>query len=128
MARTYNYRGTEYSMAGLVELSGLSEGILYRRIRKEGWSVETAVETPRVHRCQHLEPRWKGKPLIVMFNEPVLSVFSWMQPILHKEYLAKPFDGTLPAGSAKAYYIITLDSGKPLIVYPNEFVVVREVS
>ena len=129
MAKVYVYRGNEYSMTGLVELSGLSEGILYRRINKEKWSVEDAVETPKSHRQHHhLEPGLGGKRLVVTFVRPIASVIECMQPRLHKEYVAEPSSCSSPASRTKIYYVITLDNGKPLIVYPDEFAVVREVS
>ena len=42
----YNYKGKDYTISQLSEVAGKSEYCLMARIRKYGWSVEKAVETP----------------------------------------------------------------------------------
>ena len=44
----YNYLGQEMTLAELSELSGLSTGVIYQRIESLGWTVEKAVETPKI--------------------------------------------------------------------------------
>ena len=43
--KKYLYKGKEYCLRGLVELSFVNESSLRRRI-KQGWAIEDAIETP----------------------------------------------------------------------------------
>lgn len=124
----YCYNGEYYTVADLSRLTGLSISSLYNRL-KSGWNVEDAVETPVEECCtQTLEERWRGKTLSILFHEPIPEVFSEMQPMLEKVYIAIPsiHNGGKEHGG-KQHFVITLDNGKPLIVYPGEFEIVGEV-
>lgn len=45
----YEYKGKEYSLKQLAEMSeGLSEATIYQRIKDRKWTVERAVETPKL--------------------------------------------------------------------------------
>lgn len=48
--RRYDYKGAEYTLKQLCEMTGLSKTTLHMRLHNYGWSVEDAVEVPRYHR------------------------------------------------------------------------------
>lgn len=54
--RLYWYRGKQYMLVELAELSSIKETTIYRRINSKQWTVEKAVETPvySLSACGHL--------------------------------------------------------------------------
>jgi len=120
----YEYRGVMYTVAQLSKISGVSEGIMRKRLRT-GWCVEDAVEIRYEPRYKVVDESLRGKTLLVYFAMPLASVVSEMQPILHKPYIAVPRNNQERSHRNKDYYVIQLDNGKPLIVYPHEFEVIR---
>lgn len=124
----YLYRGKNYTVAELSKLRGLSMSVIHNRL-KSGWSVEKAVETPYDGSSpMAIEERWRGKKLRIVFHRPISEVFQHMQPTLGKEYAAIPcIHATGKSGGCKMNYVITLENGKPLIVYPGEFEIIGEV-
>lgn len=46
----YAYMGTKMTLRELSELSGLKEQLIYQRINNLNWSVEKAIETPRLEK------------------------------------------------------------------------------
>ena len=56
----------------------------------------------------------------ICFLNHIPGFFERMQPVIGKVYSAKPHYRQDKL-KAKLYFIIRLDNGKPLIVYPGEF-------
>lgn len=124
----YAYRGKNYTVAELSKLSGLSMTVIHNRLKSD-WTVEKAVETPYDGTPPiAIEKRWQGKKLEIIFRRPVSGVFPHMQPTLEKPYAAIPcIHSTGKSGGCKQNFIITLENGKPLFVYPGEFEIIGEV-
>ena len=120
------YKGELLTLQELSELSGLPAVTIYNRVRK-GWSVETAVETPKFITKQPSsgvpEEFENGNIVQAIFTKPLPNVYQHMQPKLFKEYVVEARSCMRAAPS----YFITLDSGKPLIVYPEEFQITRVI-
>lgn len=67
-----------------------------------------------------IDEKWIGKALRIAFNNVIPTLFPEMQPSIGQEYVARP--GNNPTQNRKKdFFIIALESGKPLIVYPDEF-------
>lgn len=122
MAQKYFYNGTYHSVSSLERLSGISRTTLTDRLQS-GWPVELAIMTPpQKNQVNDLPPEmYKEGNIDIVFTEPIPGVFKEMQPTLNKVYAAEPHCPGHKQLKSKLYYIITLDNGKPLIVYPNEF-------
>ena len=125
--KQYFYNGKNYDISGICQISGKTEAIVRKRL-KSGWSIEEIVETPIAETAVAIEECWRGKKLNVVFLQPILNVFAYMQPTLGKPYVALPsLHSTGHCGGCRQYFIVTLENGKPLIVYPREFEIVGEV-
>ena len=75
-----------------------------------------------------VDKKWDGKTLEVVFRKRV-PVFQHMQPSLGKVYIAEPgVNNTSLRGGCKQHFLITLESGNKLIVYPDEFEVIGEAT
>lgn len=123
--RVYTYKGIEYPITTLAKMSGLSLGNLKRRLDR-GWSVEDAVDTPP--RSTDAEgPTILTQPVLIAFPAAIPGVFDHMQPLHSRVYIAYPHFSEGTKATTKIYYIMTLDNGKPLIVYPGEFKVLAIV-
>jgi len=120
----YEYNGDYYTIPQLVNMSNNLKADTIRSRIKEGWDIGLAITVP--NREVELDPKWRGKSLMIIFSEPIPSVFASMQPCLNKTYIAQPATPTHTYERSKPYYIITLENGKPLIVYPNEFQIIAE--
>ena len=123
----YFYNGEEHTLTSLVKLSGLSREALKKRLNS-GWDVNTAVETPvRVTMAKEY-PRemYANGDITICFTEAISHVFAHMQPKLNTPYKATPHQPCGKNLKGKLYYIIHLENGKPLIVYPTEFLWIRE--
>ena len=119
MRAKYEYKGKNYTATELSVISGLAADAIRRRINS-GWSVEKAINTPLKKPAQKVvktEIRCK-----VMFLEPIPGVFESMQPKLNKVYIAKQCETTRKSKNNRDFCIITLENGKKLIVYPDEFI------
>lgn len=124
--KQYYYNGSYYTGAALARLGGLSKDVVYERL-KNGWPVEYVVETPS-EKAVMVEEKWLGKTLEVKFLKHIPAVFADMQPTLGKVYVAVPGGHVKKyTGKHKQHFLITLDNGKPLVVYPDEFEVIRAV-
>lgn len=123
----YFYQGHYYTGEKLAQLSGLSVRCVYDRLRA-GWSVEDVLKNGQVGSMAVLEEKWRGKILEVKFHKYIPSVFAKMQPVLGKSYVATPSQRPKKGTSHyRSFFCITLDNGKPLIVYPNEFEIIGEI-
>lgn len=123
-ALQYEYNGEYYTISQLAAMSNnLSAETIRTRI-KDGWDIDLVLSIPSGE--VDVDPKWKGKTLEIMFTEPVPTVFAKMQPLLNKTYIARPSTRIRTYEKARSYYIITLENGKPLIVYPNEFHILAE--
>lgn len=125
--RYYEYKGGAYCLAELERISGISASVIRNRI-KNHWPIEAAVDTPMQNDEPEIDPRWQGKDLEIRFMEPIFQVFKEMQPTLGKSYIAHPKNERYKNNKSKMYYTITLESGKPLIVYPSEFEIIAEAA
>ena len=112
----YLYKGTMKTVAELREISQVSDTTIRQRIA-DGWSVESAVDTP-AHRS--IKKQQDGRRFVnVIFVSTIANVFPKMQPTLGKIYRAE-FHPT--KRSSRQFYSIKLENGLPLIVYPGEFI------
>lgn len=120
--KKWNWNDKYYTTSELVEISGLPKSTLATRLRN-GWDVATAMNTPVKTKliCASAPEQYAKGTVEIMFFETIPGVFQEMQPTLNKVYTAKPYCAGSDKLKAKLYYIITLDNGKPLIVYPGEF-------
>lgn len=119
-----NYRGQRYTMAKLALHTGVPYDTLRTRLNA-GWSAEDAVSHPMPKKEETSIPaELKGKELIVSFAETLPSVYAQMQPLMGKQYVARPCISSHPTSKIRLSYIITLENGKPLIVYPDEFTII----
>ena len=123
--KKYWYMDKQYTLQELSEIGNISISALRTRI-KLGWDIEEAVTKPLEEKYATVDPQWRGKPLIVMFTSPLSSVKQNMQPRMNKEYIARPNQSRVSSGRSREYFIINLENGLPLIVYPKEFEVLRE--
>ena len=125
MKKLYDYNERTYTLNELMEHSLVSDRILAERL-KNGWDVDVALKTPDPQKLiDSFDPaRYACGNIDIMFDDHVAGVFPKMQPVLGKVYSAEPH---YQAGKQKAklYYIIRLESDKPLIVYPGEFQLVE---
>lgn len=124
-AKTHYYNGAPHTVSELAALSGLPQRVIYQRLR-EGWSIEKIVETPYGESDDKEWERWRNKTLNICFVEPVPVVRPDMQPTLGKVYVASPGVGNRKIKCSKDFFIIALENGKPLVVYPNEFEILGE--
>lgn len=125
--KRYWYMGKQYTLQELAKIGNISVSALRTRI-KLNWDIEEAVNRPIEEKCATVEPQWKGKRLVVMFTSPLSSVKQDMQPSMNREYIAIPCQCGVSRGRSKEYFIINLENGKPLIVYPKEFEILREAA
>lgn len=58
----FEYKGQKYNVSALAELSGLAEDLLRSRLYKRKWSIERAVETPKIHPSENGRPAPKSQP------------------------------------------------------------------
>lgn len=128
--RCYGYNGGTYTIPELARLSGIPYSTIYARLQ-DGFSIEEAV-SPGLKRCDARGPvvdkKWDGKTLEVVFHKRV-PVFQHMQPSLEKVYIAEPgVNNASPRRRCRQHFLITLESGNKLIVYPNEFEVIGEAT
>lgn len=121
----WELHGCTYTTDELVKLSGIPRRTLANRLAN-GWDVLAAVTTPVAPKLisYNAAEHYENGPIDVVFTEHISGVFAHMQPVLFKRYTAHPHCASNDKLKAKLYYTITLDSGKPLIVYPGEFVTV----
>lgn len=112
------YHGQPIHFRDVAKKNGVAVSTIYRR-RRAGWSDERIVETPQYCGREPKEKEIVTETVEVLFREPIGNVFESMQPKLNQVYVAVR---TAEVGSGdRPFYIITLDSGKRLIVYPEEF-------
>lgn len=125
----YFFRGSYLSARELMQYSqGIPLPVLRERLRS-GWDAERAIRpyvSPDI-----IDPKWEGKDLLVEFLEPLGNVYPEMQPQLQKPYVAvhskQPYKRREVA-KTKRFFVIQLENGKSLIVYPSEFHILGEVS
>lgn len=120
----YLYKGRKYTAHELAQISGLPIEQIRKRIAK-GWTVEATVEI-QIETPTTITKEMIGKQFHVKFHTPVPSVLPNMQPILDKDYIATAYGVHSTKPNSKAYFIITLENGKRLIVYPEELILGEE--
>lgn len=123
----HEYKGRMCSVAEISRMSGVPLHMLYDRLA-EGWSVKEAIETPRGSRDPAVDPQFAGKILKVSFSRYIPSVFRSMQPELNTPYIAYPSTRRNRQKNVRPFYVVNLDVGNPLIVYPGEFTIIEAVS
>lgn len=127
-AKHYQYKGADYTLTQLAKISPVSGRTIQKRI-DAGWSVESAVETPFTITGEELIPQeYRDKVLEIRFSEPIGTVFGSMQPRLDRSYIARPSPPSRNHNKTRLYYVMELEPGRPLIVYPGEFEIVRAVN
>lgn len=122
MAKMYFYNGEQHTLTSLQKLSSVSCRTLSDRLAN-GWDVEKAVTTPRQNEARNGCPpeMYENGNIDIVFEKHIPGVFMEMQPVLDRIYSAEPHRAIGHSMKSKLYYIIKLDGGKPLIVYPEEF-------
>lgn len=122
MAKIYLYNGEQHTLTSLQKLSSVSRRTLSDRLAN-GWDVEKAVNTPRQNEAHKTCPpeMYANGNIDIIFEKHIPGVFMEMQPVLDKVYSAEPHRTFSSSKKSKLYYIIKLEDGKPLIVYPEEF-------
>lgn len=138
-SRMYHFGGELVHENELVEKyakkSGVTVSIFRNRVRILNWDIERALTTPPSDK--EMKPTYGGNNAEswwtkVYFTEPVNGIFTSMQPKLHKVYDARFVKLThanrsnANASAKTEFVIITLDNGKPLIVYKGEYVECNE--
>lgn len=124
---TYPHKLVEYKgkMCTLIELSkihGVPVTAINNRLSR-GWDIERAISEPaQQKKLTKLPPEFAdGNIVEAIFMHPIPQVFAHMQPRLNKRYTVTAHTSTV---QMTIVYTITLENGKQLIVYPNEFTVV----
>lgn len=123
--KKYSYKGKSLTIEELAEdFPGISKESWQYRL-SQGWTV-AEILNPAL-RTDIIPEEYRNKPLIICFQKSI-PVKQNMHPVLRKPYLAIPKQqGT----RGKTFYIIHTDNGKshsngkPLIVYPGEFTILR---
>lgn len=110
------YQGKKITMAEISRMTGIGEKAVRNRI-KNGWDIEKIIKTPARKTTRKQEPEF----VEVIFRKPVPGVIKSMQPILNQPYVAQrgvQYDD--PRLLFHQFYIVKLENGMPLIVYPKE--------
>lgn len=116
----YECDGGLVTVAEMAELTGLSETGVRNRL-KRGWTAKEIVSKPSTRsRAKDQLGDSMVEPIEIMFERHINGVYASMQPKIGKVYEAYPNKEQYEYHQ-RAFYIIMLDNGKPLIVYPNEF-------
>ena len=120
----YFYQGRYMTIDVLMQYSqGISMNTVLTRLQ-DGWDAEAALKPQKPE--GELDPKWHNKDLVVSFAKTLGGVFPEMQPQLNKPYVAYYNRQTYSKHSAKHFFVIHLENGKKLIVYPHEFNIIRE--
>lgn len=121
--KLYAYRDGIYTIRELLAFSQVKEDTLRSRLN-QGWSVEEAVEAPPCPFGQRERDALvrNDANVRIVFESP-LPVKEEFQPVLHRLYSVDSFHSTRKT-KIKDFCIITLENGRKLITYPNEFRVV----
>lgn len=125
IAERYRYEGQKYTASELAQISGLPIEQIRKRL-EQGWTVEATVNIP-LETPTTITKDMIGKQFHVTFNTPISNVFPDMQPKLGKDYIATVYGVHSTQPNSKAYFLITLENSKKLIVYPNELILGEEV-
>lgn len=120
--KTVEYQGKLVTLNELSAMHGVPVTCINNRLRN-GWDIEVAIREP-VSPTKQLKPLPEmfadGKVVEVVFTSHIPGVFSHMQPRLMKKYRLI----ALQSMCKDPIFTITLENGKPLIVYPEEFEIV----
>lgn len=123
----YLYEGKYYGVSELSEMTGLTTSAIYKRL-KNGWDFGGILTEAVDDATNTVEEQWQGKALRIVFRNPIPEVFDGMQPVIGRIYNAFPNpNSTGHSGGCRQHFLIKLDNGKPLIVYPGEFEIIGEV-
>ena len=117
--QTYEYHGNFYTITDLARISNLHRDTIIHRL-EQGWSVETAIETPARERKQTVKNEDIGKTVPIVFKSH-LPVYESMQPVLGKQYFATVCGTLKESQVCRVFYVVELENGKKLITYPGEF-------
>ena len=114
------YKGEMLTLSELSALHGVPASTINNRLTR-GWDIEEAITVPgRKGTIAPLPPEFKdGNIVEVVFRRP-LGVFAHMQPRLNKRYVVTAHASI----HANPVFTITLENGKRLIVYPEEYEIV----
>lgn len=122
--KVIEYQGKETTIAELSQISGVPTVMIHNRLH-HGWSVEDAISPPHkqgnIVRMPLLSEFENGNIVEAVFRQPI-GVYTHMRPRLNKPYVVTAHT-TLR--NASPTYTITLENGKILIVYPEEFEIVK---
>lgn len=121
--RTVEYDGQKYTVSDLAQKFNINKRVIYGRLYA-GLTGEDLVR-PSVRRSPCVAPGWAKKTLVVQFPASLSRVTGPMQPRLGVDYIATP-GHDVTSLSARQFYIVTLENGWPLVVYPNEFTIIKE--
>lgn len=126
-AKQYEYNGEMVTVAELAEITKIPISAVRRRLC-DGWSVEKVINTPYCEIPSTVDASLIGKPLQVIFRQPIPNVIKDMQPLLDTVYTTTPLQGARTKNFTKQYCVIYLENGKPLIVYPSDFEIVSTLN
>lgn len=117
-----DYKGKMRTLMELSEIHGVPITAINNRLSR-GWDVERAISEPaQQKKLTKLPPEFAdGNIVEAIFTHSIPQVFAHMQPRLNKRYVVTAHASTVQMAIV---YTITLENGKQLIVYPNEFTVV----
>lgn len=126
-AKKVEYKGEETTIGELSKMSGVPSALIHNRL-KYGWSVEDSVLPPQkpsnsVRKQPLMSEFENGNIVEAVFRTPV-SVYPHMRPKLNKRYVVTAHTALK---SSSPTYTITLENGKILIVYPEEFEIVNVI-
>ena len=121
---TFFFRGEMRTTKEIAEFSkSISPNTVYHRL-KDGWDPERAILPDLADTV--ISKEWEDKDLLVSFPHPLGGIIPSMQPICNKPYIAYHNRPSASKQSLKHFFIIYLENGKPLIVYPHDFQILGE--
>lgn len=121
--KTVEYHGKMCTLNELSMIHGVPVSSINNRLRY-GWDIETAISKP-VKRAPvaPLPVEFQNENIVeVVFRERI-GVFNHMQPRLNKRYILTAHT----SAHMNPVYTITLENGKILIVYPEEYEIVNVI-
>ena len=117
--KLYEYQGEMYTLQDFSEMYGVPVRTIAHRLYS-GWKLEKAImpqKRPKKGETELPQEFANGNIVKAIFPEPLSSVFAHLQPKRNKEYVVEARE----CYRAAPCYLITLESGTRLIVYPDEF-------
>lgn len=124
--RKYSYRGELHTARRISNFSNVPLDILLKYL-PECDTGDEAIIRAREEISGHkitTEPKY----ITIVFRKYIEGVKASMQPQLNTEYTATPQRCPAEVMPQNEYFIISLENGRPLIVYPREFEVVHHTA